>query len=74
MPSYEVYTWEILDGSRYIELTGTRSETCTVYGTAPGTAHIRVTYEYGVTEPDMLTGINQKVNKSLTTDYEIAVQ
>ena len=74
MPNYETYVWEILEGSRYVELSGTHSKTCRVRGTAAGTAILRVTYEYGVDEPDVLTGNLHNVNKTYVKEIEIVVE
>lgn len=72
-PSFELYRWEILEGSSLIELTHTREATCTVNAFDAGTVRLRVTYEYGAEEPDVLTGVPRNVQKSKTEEYVINI-
>ncbi len=71
--TYELFTWEILEGSNLIELTGTRSSTCNVHAWDPGTVRIRVYYEYGTREPDILTGNMVPAQHSRTREYVINI-
>lgn len=70
---YDLYTWEILEGSSLIELTGARSSTCTVKAYDAGTARVRITYEYGVDGKNPLTGSDQTDFKSKTREYVINI-
>lgn len=72
--NYETFRWEIVEGGNLIELSGTSSETCSVTARQAGTARIRVHYEYGVDEPDVLTGILRNVHRGATQDYLIVVE
>lgn len=72
-PSYELYQWEVLEGSANVELSGNRYQQCRVTATWQGQARIRVTYLYGGTEPDVLTGIDRHVEKSVTKEYLIDI-
>lgn len=70
---YDVFTWEVIDGKGKVNITST-GDSCVIEGVSPGFALVRVTYEYGVEEPDVLTGITTTVTKSLTEDYHIIVE
>ncbi|MCI7812449.1 MAG: hypothetical protein SO016_12470 [Lachnospiraceae bacterium] len=72
--NYNLFTWEIAEGSSFIEISNTISQTCTVKANRAGTARVKVTYEYGVDEPDVLTGISRNVNRSKTFEYLITIQ
>ena len=73
MPSYELFTWEILEGSSLIELTGTRSQTCTVKAYAPGVVRLKITYEYGAKGSNILTGNEETKFMSKTREYVINI-
>ena len=73
MPSHELFTWEILEGSSLIELTGTRSQTCTVKAYDPGTVRLKVTYEYGAKGANVLTGNEETKFMSKTREYVINI-
>lgn len=73
-PNYELYKWEILEGSQYITLSSKKSSTCKVKGKKKGTAKIQVTYDYSVDEPDVLTGIIRSVQHSKVETYTIKVK
>lgn len=73
LPNYETYEWTIISGSDKITLSNKTSRTCKVKGKKKGTAVIRVIYEYGVDEPDILTGIERNVNRSKSKLYRIKV-
>lgn len=71
---YELFTWEILEGSSLIELTGTRNQTCTVHAHEPGQVRLKVTYEYGVDGTDVLTGNTTTDFMSKTREYVIVIE
>ncbi len=73
MPNYELYQWEVLEGSANIELTGNRYQECTVTATWEGQARIRVTYTYGTDEPDVLTGKPRNAEKTIQREYLIEI-
>ena len=73
MPSYELFTWEILEGSSLIELSGTRSQTCTIRAYDPGVVRLKVTYEYGVKGANVLTGNEETKFLSKTREYVINI-
>lgn len=72
-PAYELYTWEILNGTDIVSLDSEVSASCTVHGKNKGTATVQVTYNWGATEPDVLTGIDRTVDHSRTTTFVITV-
>ena len=72
-PAYEVYTWQIISGGNRVSLANEKFQTCTVTGLSEGEARVRVTYEYGVDEPDVLTGIPRNVNKIKQQEFIITV-
>lgn len=71
--NYELFTWEIVEGSSLAEVAGTISRTCTVKANRPGTVRVKVTYEYGIDEPDVLTGFARNSDKSKTMEYLIHI-
>ncbi len=73
-PNYEVFTWELVDGAGVVELANTTSPSCTVTGNRAGTAVVRVSYSYGLDEPDVLTGIMRNVGHTDVTEYRIYVE
>lgn len=73
MPTYELFTWEILEGSALIELTGTRGQTCTVQAYDPGTVRLKVTYEYGAKGANVLTGNPETKFMSKSCVYAIHI-
>lgn len=73
-PNYELFTWEIVEGAGVVELSGTNTPTCTVKALRTGTAVVRVNYNYGVDEPDVLTGIRRNADHTQTVEYFIYVQ
>ena len=72
--NYELFTWEIVEGGALAEVSGATSKTCTLTANRAGTVRLRVTYQYGVDEPDVLTGIPRNVDKSRTRDYLITIE
>lgn len=74
MPNYELFTWEIVEGAGVVELSGTNTGTCTVKALRTGTAVVRVSYNYGIDEPDVLTGFMRNADHVTTVDYVIFVQ
>lgn len=73
VPNYELYRWEVISGADIVSLSGTKSRTCKIKGKKKGNAVIRITYEYGKDEPDVLTGIDRNVNRTKTKLYRIKV-
>lgn len=73
MPTYELFMWEILEGSSLIELSNTRSKTCTVRAYDPGTVRLKVTYEYGAEGTNVLTGLSETKFLSKTREYVITI-
>lgn len=72
--NYELFTWELVEGAGVVELSGTNTAACTVKALRTGTAVVRVNYNYGVDEPDVLTGIKRNADHTQTVDYYIHVQ
>lgn len=72
--TYNIYKWEIVSGADLVTLTGDVNQSCTVAAKKEGTARIRLTYEYGKKEPDVLTGNLRTVNKSKTAEYVITIK
>ena len=70
---YDLYTWEILEGSSLIELTGARNSTCTITAYDAGTARVKILYEYSVDGTHPLTGNPQSEFKSKTREYVIHI-
>ncbi len=70
---YNLWTWEYISGSEFSELHDTVAQTCTLIGRKPGTVRIKVTYEYSVKEPDILTGIPGSVQKSRSEEFVILI-
>lgn len=73
MPTHELFTWEILEGSSLIELTGARSQTCTIRAYDPGVVRLKVTYEYGAKGANILTGNEETKFLSKTREYVINI-
>ena len=71
--NYQQFTWEIVEGTGLAELTGVVARTCTLTALRPGTVLLRSTYEYGIDEPDVLTGFPRNVNRSETRTYLITI-
>lgn len=72
--TYNTYKWEVVSGSDLVTLTGDAHQSCTVAAEKEGTVRIRLTYEYGIKEPDVLTGIMRTANKSKTLEYVITIK
>lgn len=72
-PAWELYDWVILEGQDKISIVPGR-DTCNVTGLAPGVATVQVTYDYGVEEPDVLTGIPRTVGRKKTKTYYFIVE
>ncbi|MGI5929472.1 S-layer homology domain-containing protein [Pseudoflavonifractor sp.] len=72
--NYQLFSWEAVEGAGNVTLTGANSQTCTIRAGQSGTALVRVTYTYGVDEPDVLTGIPRNVEKQRTYTYRIEIQ
>lgn len=70
---YDLYTWEILEGSSLIELTGSRNSTCTVKAYDAGTVRLKLLYEYAVDGVHPLTGNKSTDFKSKTREYVINI-
>lgn len=73
LPSYELFTWEIMEGSSLIELTGTRSQTCTLKAYDSGKVRLKVTYEYGAEGTNVLTGSKETKFLSKTREYVVNI-
>ncbi len=71
---YNLWTWEYISGSELSELQHATSQTCTLVGHKEGIVHIRVTYEYSVKEPDVLTGNETYAQKKKTEEYVIHIR
>ena len=72
--NYQLFSWEVVEGTGNVTLSGTTSQTCTIQAVQSGTALVRVTYTYGVDEPDVLTGIPRNVERQNTYTYRIEIQ
>jgi len=70
---YHVYEWQVTDGEGNVRIEGTGSK-CRVEALGKGVATVRVTYEYGVDEPDVLTGNMGPVNKVKTESYNFIIE
>lgn len=71
--SYNLYQWEVVDGMPLVQLSGEISRICTITGLAPGKAIIKLTYEYGMDEPDVLTGYPRNVSHTKELEYAVYV-
>ena len=71
---YELFEWEIISGGSLATLSDTKSATCTVHANKAGAVGLRCTYEYGVEEPNVLTGNPTTVNKTKTYDVTIIIK
>lgn len=74
LPNYELFTWELVSGQGVVELSGTTSATCSVKALRTGTAVVRVSYNYGVDEPDVLTGYDRNADHTDVQEFVIYVQ
>lgn len=72
--SFNQYSWEIISGSDLATLSDTQSKTCTLHAGKPGLVGVRVTYNYGTTEPNVLTGNPSHVSRTKTHDYIIKIK
>ncbi len=72
--NYELFTWEIEEGSSLAVLSGTISRSCTVTAYRPGTVRLRVKYEYGKDEPDVLTGYLRNAGHTDYREYVITIR
>lgn len=70
---YNLYTWEILEGSSLIELSNTRSSTCTVKAYEAGTVQLKITYKYSTKGRNVLTGLPETQFKSKSRVYAIQI-
>lgn len=73
LPNYETYAWEVISGADKVTLSKKTSQICKVTAKKEGTAVIRVTYDYGKDEPDVLTGIKRNFNHKKTMLYRVNV-
>ena len=71
--NYHVYEWTVTDGEGNVRIEGTGSK-CRVEALEKGVATVKVTYEYGVDEPDILTGIVGPASKSKTQSYNFIIE
>lgn len=72
--NYDRWKWEFVENSQLAKLTGAVSRSAAVTGKKAGDARIRVTYQYGIDEPDVLTGIKRNVNKTESKEYVIHIK
>lgn len=72
--SYELFDWEIISGGDLASLSNTKSKTCILTANKPGLVGLRVTYNYGAKEPDVLTGNPRSVSRTKTQDYTILIK
>ena len=70
---YDVYEWAVTDGAGNVSIDGV-GDHCTVTARSKGVATVTVTYKYGVTEPDVLTGIPRRTSKSKTQSYNFIIE
>ena len=71
---YELWSWEIVDGSGLASVSGANSRTVTVTaGKSTGDIRIQMIYEYGVEEPDVLTGNPRTVGRTKTEEYTVHI-
>lgn len=73
MPNYEVYEWEITDGAGNVSIDD-NVDSCEVTAKGKGVATVKVTYNYGTEEPDVLTGIMRRVGKSKSQTYNFIIE
>ena len=71
--SYEIFRWVIVEGDSLVSLAGDITKSCMVTANRAGTARVRVTYEYSIEEPDVLTGIPRRKQKTRTYDCVITI-
>lgn len=72
--SFELFQWEILSGSSLATLDQTNSRTCRLKGEKTGVVTLRMTYQYGATEPNVLTGNPSYVSHTKTQDYTVVIR
>lgn len=70
---YDVYEWSVTDGTGNVSIDGV-GDHCEVTARSKGVATVTVTYQYGVTEPDVLTGIPRSTSKSKTQSYNFIIE
>ena len=68
-----MYEWAVTDGAGNVSIDGV-GDHCTVTARSKGVATVTVTYKYGVTEPDVLTGIPRRTSKSKTQSYNFIIE
>ena len=73
-PNYELFQWEVIQGEGTVELTDTISPTCKVKGVHTGTVQIRISYNYGIDEPDVLTGYLRNSDRTKTYTFVVHVE
>ena len=71
--SYQVYTWQVLEGDENVWIDGTGT-TCEVRAMDAGSAVIRVTYEYTEDGYNVLTGNPEHQHRSATQDYYFIIE
>ena len=70
---YHTFKWEILEGEGKATIDAS-NDSCTVTAQAPGVVILRLTYNYTVDEPDVLTGIVRPVRHAITQDYSFIIE
>lgn len=72
--TYNLYSWEITEGASLAELSGEINQACRITAKKEGTVKVRVTYEYGIKEPDVLTDIPRTVGRSKILEYIVNIK
>lgn len=72
--TYDSYQWEVIEGAENVTLSGTNSQKCKVTATDSGYVALKVTHFYNKIEPDVLSKIPRKVNKSESHIYYLIIE
>ncbi len=74
VPTFELYQWEVLSGSSLVSLEHTKSATCILTALDRGVVRLRMTYQYGKREADVLTGNETTSSRTKTKEYTVLIQ
>lgn len=74
VPTFELYQWEVLSGSSLVSLERTKSATCILTALDSGVVRLRMTYQYGKREADVLTGNETTGSYTKTKEYTVLIQ
>lgn len=74
VPTFELYQWEVLSGSSLVSLENTKSATCVLTALDSGVVRLRMTYQYGKREADILTGNETTGSYTKTKEYTVLIQ